>query len=113
MSTTKKIKAKTPHIPVRFLTRAEVIDRVNMTYAWIWTQMRKGTFPRARDLGNRTVWVESEVEDWMNSRPKRRLKGDKGSADFGPPTTPKHAPWEHIKKVKASRAKRTANENSF
>jgi predicted DNA-binding transcriptional regulator AlpA len=39
--------------------------------------MRDGTFPRSRHIGGKTLWLESEIENWILSRPVRRLKGDK------------------------------------
>jgi hypothetical protein len=41
--------------------------------------MRAGLFPRCRDIGGRSVWIEAEVNDWMLSRPMRPLKGDEGA----------------------------------
>ena len=45
--------------------------------------MRDGKFPRSRELGGKSAWLESEVEAWIASLPTRRLKGDaKASAIF-------------------------------
>jgi predicted DNA-binding transcriptional regulator AlpA len=39
--------------------------------------MRAGKFPRARTVGDlKSVWLESEVEEWMSALPVRRLKDD-------------------------------------
>ena len=38
--------------------------------------MRRGTFPRSRQLGGKVAWIESEVEAWIAALPVRRLKGD-------------------------------------
>jgi predicted DNA-binding transcriptional regulator AlpA len=38
--------------------------------------MREGTFPRAKAVGGRTLWLESEVDAWIASLPPRRFKGD-------------------------------------
>jgi predicted DNA-binding transcriptional regulator AlpA len=43
--------------------------------------MRKGKFPRARSIGGKSVWIESEIEAWIATRPVRRLKGDGEAAD--------------------------------
>ena len=48
--------------------------------------MRDGKFPRSRDLNGKSVWFEDEVDDWINKRPVRPLKGD-----AAPPTdSPRH-----------------------
>jgi predicted DNA-binding transcriptional regulator AlpA len=65
---------------VRLLTKAEVLERVGRTFPTIWAWMRAGKFPRARDLGGRPAWVESEVEAWIAALPIRRFKGDDDAA---------------------------------
>jgi predicted DNA-binding transcriptional regulator AlpA len=61
---------------VRLISKPEVLDRVGRTFPTIWLWMREGKFPRARDLGGRPAWIESEVEEWIAALPVRRLKGD-------------------------------------
>ncbi len=44
----------------------------------IWRRLRSGTFPDPVDLGGGQIgWLESEVSDWISSRPRRsyRAKG--------------------------------------
>ena len=60
----------------RLIFRSELIETVGLSYVTIWSRMRAGTFPRGRDIGGRTAWLESEVASWIASRPIRRLKGD-------------------------------------
>jgi predicted DNA-binding transcriptional regulator AlpA len=64
---------------LRLLSKPEVIDRVGVTYPTIWQWMREGKFPRSRELGGRSAWLESEVDAWIINRPTRRLKGDKAA----------------------------------
>jgi prophage regulatory protein len=61
---------------VRLILKPEVLDRTGVTYPTIWQWMREGKFPRSRELGGKSAWVESEVTSWILSRPIRRLKGD-------------------------------------
>ena len=62
---------------LRSLSRAEVLDRIGVTYPCLWAWMQKGQFPRARELGaSRIGWLSSEIDDWMRNRPMRKLKGD-------------------------------------
>jgi predicted DNA-binding transcriptional regulator AlpA len=63
----------------RLIFRSELIDAVGVSYVTVWSWMRAGTFPRGRDIGGRTAWIESEVAAWIASRPIRRLKGDEHS----------------------------------
>ena len=50
----------------RLLRLPEVMDRVGLKRTAIYQRMREGRFPQSRSLGSRcTVWVESEVNDWI------------------------------------------------
>ena len=62
----------------RIVSKPEVLDRVGVTYPTIWLWMREGKFPRSRELGGKSCWLESEIEDWILSRPVRPLMGDPG-----------------------------------
>jgi prophage regulatory protein len=62
----------------RLLNKKQVLDRVGVSFPTIWKWMRRGTFPRARTVGDlKSVWLESEVEAWMSALPLSRLSGDK------------------------------------
>ena len=61
---------------VRLMMKREVLDRVGVTYPTLWNWMRAGRFPRSRELGGKTCWIESEVLAWIAALPKSRLKGD-------------------------------------
>jgi hypothetical protein len=39
-------------------------------------RMRRGAFPRSRIVGGRSMWLASEVSDWVAGLKKRPLKGD-------------------------------------
>jgi predicted DNA-binding transcriptional regulator AlpA len=60
----------------RLLTKPEVCALANATFPSIWAWMRAGTFPRARVVGGRSMWLSTEVEQWLASLPVRKLKGD-------------------------------------
>lgn len=52
----------------RLLRLPEVMKRVVLRRTAIYQRMREGRFPQSRSLGSRcTVWVESEVNDWIAS----------------------------------------------
>jgi predicted DNA-binding transcriptional regulator AlpA len=61
---------------VRLMSRRELLDRVPVSYATIWKLMRSGEFPRSRRIGGKVVWVESEVEAWIDNLTMPKLKGD-------------------------------------
>jgi predicted DNA-binding transcriptional regulator AlpA len=72
--------------PARFIHRAEVLNRVGVSYTALWFWIRDGRFPAPRELGgshqrSKLAWLESEVDEWMASRPKRLPKGSKARAE--------------------------------
>src|SRR5215471_2139685 len=52
-------------IGVRLLSKAEVLAVVNVTYPALWKWMRDGKFPRARIVGNKSMWLSTEVAAWL------------------------------------------------
>jgi predicted DNA-binding transcriptional regulator AlpA len=56
--------------------RREVMERVPLSNPTIWKLMQNGESPRSRDIGRKVVWLESEIDDWIESRPVVKLKGD-------------------------------------
>jgi predicted DNA-binding transcriptional regulator AlpA len=60
----------------RLLNRHEVCEPTGLTYVSIWSRMRAGTFPRSRIEGGRSVWISTELEQWLSGLKLRRLKGD-------------------------------------
>jgi len=60
----------------RLVYKPEVLRRVGCSYPTLWRWMRAGKFPRGRIVGQRTAWLEEEVDDWLNSLQHRPLKGD-------------------------------------
>lgn len=75
----KKAPAIKAESAVRLISKPEVLDRVGVTFPTIWKWMREGKFPRSRELGGKSCWIESEVEAWINALPTRRLKGDEAA----------------------------------
>jgi prophage regulatory protein len=58
---------------VRLLRLHEVLQRVPYSEAHIWRLEREGKFPQRARLGaNRVVWVEAEIDDWLNSKLEMR-----------------------------------------
>jgi predicted DNA-binding transcriptional regulator AlpA len=65
---------------LRLLTKREILDLTGVSFVTIWTWMRAGKFPRSREVGGRSMWFSTEVDDWLNGLPVRKLKGDNGAA---------------------------------
>ena len=63
--------------PKRFISKLQVLDKTGRSYPNIWAKMQAGTFPRAREIDNELVWLEAEVDAWMDARPIRQFKNDK------------------------------------
>ncbi len=64
----------------RLLSKRQVLGIVSLSYPTIWKMMRSGTFPRSRVVGGKSMWVTSEINDWIANLPKRTLKGDANGA---------------------------------
>jgi predicted DNA-binding transcriptional regulator AlpA len=58
------------------LNKRQVCAIANRTYPTIWDWMRRGLFPRARDVNGRPGWPKSEIRQWMTELPIARIKGD-------------------------------------
>ena len=68
----------------RLLSKREVLAIVGVSYPTLWSMMRANTFPRSRKVGSKSMWVSTEIEAWMASLPRCRLKGDTPEAVDAP-----------------------------
>jgi len=58
-----------------FLSKAQVLKKIPITAPTLWSWCREGKFPRPRAISpNKTVWLASEVDEWMRARPHRKYK---------------------------------------
>ena len=56
---------------MRILKINEVVKIIGLSKVTIWRMERSGTFPQRINLTNRRVgWIESEIFEWLESRPK-------------------------------------------
>lgn len=54
----------------RLIRIKEVLQRVPLSRATIYTRMAAGTFPKSRDLGGGVVaWHEQDIDAWIASCP--------------------------------------------
>jgi predicted DNA-binding transcriptional regulator AlpA len=89
--TERKALGRTPHsgndddegsdppksgVPQRLIDKTELLKRVPVSFPTIWAWMRDGNFPRARNIGGKSAWLEAEVEAWIIHRPVTPIKGD-------------------------------------
>jgi predicted DNA-binding transcriptional regulator AlpA len=65
----------------RLLSKAEVLAVVGVTYPSLWAWMRAGNFPRSRIVGGKSMWLSSEINEWLARLPVRPLKGDSAQRD--------------------------------
>ena len=56
---------------MRILKDNEVVKVIGLSKVTIWRMERSGTFPKRINLSDRRVgWIESEILEWLDSRPK-------------------------------------------
>ena len=56
---------------MRILNINEVVKKIGLSTVTIWRRERAGSFPERINLSDRSVgWAESEIEDWLDSRPR-------------------------------------------
>jgi prophage regulatory protein len=68
ISKERSMMQQRPH-PVMILRRKQVEQRTGLSRSTINLRAAQGDFPKAVSLGARAVgWLESEVEEWLNSR---------------------------------------------
>jgi predicted DNA-binding transcriptional regulator AlpA len=68
---------RTPKPGDRLLDKPEVLERVRVSYATVWGWMCEGRFPRPLAVSAKSLWLESEVLEFLTHAPSRRLKGDR------------------------------------
>jgi len=58
-----------PYPPApRLIRLPEVMARVGLKRSAIYQRMSEGRFPKSRSLGGKcTVWVEAEIDAWINT----------------------------------------------
>jgi predicted DNA-binding transcriptional regulator AlpA len=61
-----------------FIFKPEVLKLTGYTFPTLWKWMRDGQFPMSFDIGTKTAWLESEINDWLASRPRSKFKKSGG-----------------------------------
>ena len=62
--------------PPRLLDKAEILTITRVSFPTVWSWMRTGSFPRARIVGGKSMWLSTEIDAWIASLRVRPLKGD-------------------------------------
>ena len=57
-----------PADETRFLRIQDVLRRVPVSRPTIYRMMEKGEFPKAVKLGSRSLWLESEIDQYMKDK---------------------------------------------
>jgi predicted DNA-binding transcriptional regulator AlpA len=70
------LRAACEPLGVRLLSKAEVLAVVGISYPALWKWMRDGKFPRSRLVGNKSMWLSTDIAAWLTALPPCRLKGD-------------------------------------
>ncbi|WP_126969018.1 AlpA family transcriptional regulator [Xanthomonas sp. BRIP62411] len=60
--------------PRRFLRIRDVMSRTGLSKSTIYTKIRLKQFPAHVPLGSISVWVESEISEWMDEQVAARDK---------------------------------------
>lgn len=50
------------------LDRKELCKKISFSHTFVYKEMREGRFPKPRKIGNRSRWLESEIDTWINSQ---------------------------------------------
>ena len=65
--------AEVPDRP-KLIFKKELLRRVGLSFPTVWKLMREGRFPRARIIGGKSAWLESEIDEFVASLPLRPYK---------------------------------------
>ena len=53
--------------PRRLLRLPEVLHRIGISRSGLYQRMADGEFPPPVKLGRTSVWIEDEIDAWMNA----------------------------------------------
>jgi predicted DNA-binding transcriptional regulator AlpA len=61
---------------VKLIGRKELLERVPISYPVCWRLMNEGKFPRSRQIGGKSFWIEREIDEYLDNLPLVKLKSD-------------------------------------
>ncbi len=57
---------------MKILRPTELADVLSVSLVTLWRMEKRGELPPRRQISKRVVgWLESDIEDWINSRPEK------------------------------------------
>jgi predicted DNA-binding transcriptional regulator AlpA len=69
-----------PAPAVRMIRKEEVLRIAgDVCFVTVWTWMQAGAFPRARKVGGHSMWLSTEIDDWLAGLPVRPYRDDVGA----------------------------------
>ena len=66
----------------RLISKRQLLGLIPISFPSVWARMRKGEFPlsvQLDDAGSKSFWYLNEVQQWIESRPRSKLKPLPGS----------------------------------
>ncbi len=54
----------------RYITIKDVVERLQVCKASIYSWTKAGIFPQPRKFGSSSRWSAAELEEWIRTRPK-------------------------------------------
>lgn len=60
------------HQPLRLLRLQQVMTRTGVARTFIYDQIKKGHFPQPVKAGRASLWLETEIEGWIQALADRR-----------------------------------------
>ena len=64
----------------KLMNKAELLELTGLSYPYVWKLMCRDQFPRSiqlSDHSNSVRWYTAEVEEWLATRKRTKLKVDK------------------------------------
>jgi predicted DNA-binding transcriptional regulator AlpA len=58
----------------KMIFKPKVLELVGHSFPTVWKWMRAGTFPLSFNIGSKTAWRESEINQWLANRPRSSFK---------------------------------------
>ena len=60
----------------RFISKHEVLKVSGLSHVTQWRMEKRDEFPKRRQMSpGRVGWLESEILEWMNTRPLANIEG--------------------------------------
>jgi prophage regulatory protein len=67
----------------KIIREPELLKLVGLSRTTLWRREKAGDFPQRRQISSRSVgWLESEVLEWISSRPKVTKKKPENDGCF-------------------------------